>query len=59
MDLKSRIDASNCLIMSEQSNVESLGKESCEEDFILKIAYFYSIFLFCLLLKITYFHVFK
>jgi len=58
MDLKNRIiEASNYLIMSEQSNVEFLGKEICDEDFVLKNACFYSIFPFCPLLKITYFHV--
>jgi len=35
---------SNYLIMSEQSNVKSLGEEFCDEDFVLKNAYFYSIF---------------
>jgi len=35
MDLKSRIEASNCLIMSENKATESLREESCdEEDFV-------------------------
>jgi len=34
MDLKSKIEASNCLVMSEQNNVESLGEEFCDEDFV-------------------------
>jgi len=50
MDLKNRIEVSNCLIVNEQSNVESLGEEFCdscnEENFVLKNACFYSIFFF-------------
>jgi len=34
MDLKSRIEESNYFIMSKQSNVESLGEESCNENFV-------------------------
>jgi len=34
IDLKNRIEMSNCLIMSEQSNVKFLGKEFCDEDFV-------------------------
>jgi len=34
MDLKNRIEASNCLIMSKQNNVEFLEEESCNEDFV-------------------------
>jgi len=33
MDVKSRIEASNYLIMSKQSNVESF-EEFCDEDFV-------------------------
>jgi len=45
MELKSKIEASNCLIMNEQSNVEFLGEESYNP--MMKILYnacFYSIF---------------
>jgi len=34
MDLKSGIEASNCLIISKQNNIESLEEETCDEDFV-------------------------
>jgi len=43
MELKSKIEASNCLIMNEQSNIEFLGEEFYDEDFLYN-ACFYSIF---------------
>jgi len=39
MDVKSRIEASNCLIMNKQSNAECF-EESCDKDFVLKNACF-------------------
>jgi len=42
MELKSRIEASNCFIMNEKSNVEFLGEEFYDE--VLYNACFYSIF---------------
>jgi len=46
MDLKSRIEASNCLIMSKQSNIESLSKNSVMKILYTKNMCFYLIFLF-------------
>jgi len=59
MDLKSRIEVANCLIMSEQNNIESPREESCDEDPVYKNAYFYLHFPLCPLLKIIYFYVSK
>jgi len=51
MDLKSRIEASNCLIKSEWNNNESFGKESRNEDFVLKKCVFIRFFSFSLYWK--------
>jgi len=36
MNLKIRIEVSNCFIMSEQNNIESFGEESCNEEVLYK-----------------------
>jgi len=56
MDLKSRTEVSSCFIIS---NVEFLEEESLMKKILYKKCCFYSIFLFCLFLKIIYFHMSK